>query len=83
MLDSFPHIYPDRSDKTSPDTLGTIASLSTDTSVSAAMKELRIAVASSIGVEDREDISNELADLAEAYREGWSSGSDNDDDDYC
>ncbi|KAI8306900.1 hypothetical protein K4K61_004024, partial [Colletotrichum sp. SAR11_59] len=33
------------------------------------------------GVEDREDISNELADLAEAYREGWSSGSDDDDDD--
>ncbi|OLN81819.1 Protein DML1 [Colletotrichum chlorophyti] len=80
MLDSFPEIYLDSSGNPSTDTFGVRTSLSTDTSVSAAITALRTTVASSIGVEDREDISNELADLAEAYREGWSSGSDDDDD---
>ncbi|KAK2062492.1 misato segment II myosin-like domain-containing protein [Colletotrichum caudatum] len=80
MLDSFPEIYLDRSGEPSTEPFGVKTSLSTDTSVSAALKALRTAVSSSIGVEDREDISNELADLAEAYREGWSSGSDDDDD---
>ncbi|KAK1975521.1 misato segment II myosin-like domain-containing protein [Colletotrichum cereale] len=81
MLDSFPEIYlGSSSGEPSTEAFGVKTSLSTDTSVSAALKALRTAVSSSIGVEDREDISNELADLAEAYREGWSSGSDDDDD---
>ncbi|WQF75801.1 Putative misato Segment II tubulin-like domain, DML1/Misato, tubulin domain-containing protein [Colletotrichum destructivum] len=80
MLDSFPEIYLDSSGEPSTETFGVKTSLSTDTSVSAALKALRTAVSSSIGVEDREDISNELAELAEAYREGWSSGSDDEDD---
>ncbi|GKT87990.1 protein DML1 [Colletotrichum tofieldiae] len=80
MLDSFPEIYLNGSGETSAEAFGVKTSLSTDTSVSAALKALRTTVSSSIGVEDREDISNELADLAEAYREGWSSGSDDDDD---
>ncbi|KAK2002148.1 misato segment II myosin-like domain-containing protein [Colletotrichum falcatum] len=79
MLDSFPEIYLD-SGKPSAEPFGVKTSLSTDTFVSAALKTLRTAVSSYIAVEDREDISNELADLAEAYREGWSSGSDEDDD---
>ncbi|OBR13850.1 Misato Segment II myosin-like domain-containing protein [Colletotrichum higginsianum IMI 349063] len=80
MLDSFPEIYLDSNGELSTETFGVKTSLSTDTSLSAALKALRTAVSSSIGVEDREDISNELADLAEAYREGWSSGSDDEDD---
>lgn len=80
MLDSFPEIYLDSNGELSTETFGVKTSLSTDTSLSAALKSLRTAVSSSIGVEDREDISNELADLAEAYREGWSSGSDDEDD---
>lgn len=80
MLDSFPEIYLDGSGKPLSDSFGIKTSLSTDTSVSAALNALRTTVASSLGVEDREDISNELADFAEAYREGWSSGSDDDDD---
>ncbi|KAL0930748.1 protein DML1 [Colletotrichum truncatum] len=80
MPDSFPHIYRDASGQPSTDAFGIKTSLSTDSSVSTAMRALRTTVASSIGLEDREDISNELADLAEAYREGWSSGSDDEDD---
>ncbi|WYZ40306.1 hypothetical protein EsH8_IV_000647 [Colletotrichum jinshuiense] len=80
MLDSFPNIYLEGSGKPSTDSFGIKTSLSTDTSVSAAITMLRSTVATSIGMEDREDIGNELADLADAYREGWSSGSDEDDD---
>ncbi|OHF00584.1 misato Segment II myosin-like domain-containing protein [Colletotrichum orchidophilum] len=80
MLDSFPDIYLNNGGEPLTESFGVKTSLSTDTSVSAALNALRTTVASSIGVEDREDISNELADFAEAYREGWSSGSDDDDD---
>lgn len=34
----------------------------------------------SIGVAERETLSNSLGELAEAYEEGWDSGSDEDDD---
>ncbi|KAK2014673.1 misato segment II myosin-like domain-containing protein [Colletotrichum eremochloae] len=80
VVDSFPEIYLNSSGEPFNEPFGVKTSLSTDTSVSAALKALRTAISSSISVEDREDISNELADLAEAYREGWSSGSDDDDD---
>ena len=33
-----------------------------------------------IGVEEREALSNSLGEIAEAYEEGWDSGSDEDDD---
>lgn len=55
-------------------------SLSTDTTVMAKVRGLRTAVIRSIGLEDREMIGNELAEIAEGYKEGWSSGSDDDDD---
>ncbi|KAK8123627.1 Bcdml1 [Apiospora kogelbergensis] len=55
--------------------------LSTDSSVMTRLRGLRTTVVRSIGLEDREDIGNELAEVAEAYKEGWSSGSDDDDDD--
>jgi len=35
----------------------------------------------SIGLEDREMIGNDLAEMADEYHEGWSSGSDEGDDD--
>ena len=57
------------------------AALTADSSVTAKVRGLREAVIRSIGVEDREDVGNELAEIAEGYREGWSSGSDDDDDD--
>ena len=56
-------------------------SLSTDSSVSTTLKLLRTAVARSIGLEDRETIGNDLAEMADEYHEGWSSGSDDGMDD--
>ncbi|RYO74789.1 hypothetical protein DL766_006415 [Monosporascus sp. MC13-8B] len=55
--------------------------LSVDSSVAAKVRGLRGAVVRSVGLEDREAVDDELADIAERYREGWSSGSDDDDDD--
>lgn len=55
--------------------------LSTDTGVSSAIKELSSLVGNSIGIEDREDLCNSLAELADAYHDGWSSGSDDGEDD--
>jgi len=45
------------------------------------MKLLRTTVVRSIGLEDREMVGNDLAEMAEEYHEGWSSGSDEGDDD--
>ena len=33
-----------------------------------------------MGVDEREVLSNSLGELAEAYEEGWDSGTDEDDD---
>jgi hypothetical protein len=54
--------------------------LSTDTSVMDKVRALRTTVIRSIGLDDRETIGNELAEIAEGYKEGWSSGSDDDND---
>lgn len=45
------------------------------------VKGLRSAVIRYISVDERETVGNELADIAEGYKEGWSSGSDDDEDD--
>lgn len=55
-------------------------SLSTDTSVALRIKSLREIVNTSVGITERETLSNSLGELAEAYEEGWDSGSDEDDD---
>ena len=56
------------------------ASLTADTSVSGRLTALRATVTRSIAIEDREALSNDLAEMAEEYHEGWSSGSDEGDD---
>ncbi|KAI5863183.1 tubulin domain-containing protein [Durotheca rogersii] len=55
--------------------------LSTDSTVADKIRALRSAVVRSISLEDREMVGNELAEIADGYREGWSSGSDSDDED--
>jgi hypothetical protein len=55
-------------------------SLSTDTSVAFRIKSLQNIVSRSIGIDEREALSNSLGEIAEAYEEGWDSGSDEDDD---
>lgn len=81
LLDSFPKIF--RGDDKEPltEAIEVTASLTTEASVSDRLKLLRTTVMRSIGVEDRETLSNDLAEMAEEYHEGWSSGSDEGDDD--
>ncbi|KAI3336762.1 tubulin nucleotide-binding domain-like protein [Xylariaceae sp. AK1471] len=81
ILDSYPSIFR-AIDGGSPikDRMAMRTALSTDTSVLNKIRALRTAVVRSIGLEDRETIGNELAEIAEGYKEGWSSGSDDDDD---
>ncbi|KAK7937923.1 uncharacterized protein PG986_014791 [Apiospora aurea] len=81
MLDSYPRIFRDKEGAVRRDPISMRTTLSTDSSVMTRLRGLRTTVVRSIGLEDREDIGNELAEVAEAYKEGWSSGSDDDDDD--
>ena len=57
------------------------ASLSTDSAIANRLQLLRSTVVRSIGIEDRENLSNELAEMVDEYHEGWSSGSDEGEDD--
>ena len=45
------------------------------------LKNLRTTVLRSIGLEDREALGNDLMEMADEYHEGWSSGSDDGEDD--
>lgn len=45
------------------------------------IRTLRTESARLVPVNEREDLGNGLAELADAYQDGWSSGSDEDDDD--
>ena len=80
MLDSFPKIFRDDKDQVLEHSVNVTASLTTDASVSGRLKVLRTTVARSIGVEDRVTLSNDLLEMADEYHEGWSSGSDEGDD---
>jgi hypothetical protein len=81
LLDSFPKIFRDDDGEPLVHAMDITASLTTDAGVSDKLKLLRTTVARSIGLEDRETLSNELAEMADEYHEGWSSGSDEGDDD--
>lgn len=77
LLDSFPHIF---AQTESSNSLSVNTSLSTDTTVALRIKYLQQIVTRAIGIEEREALSNSLGELAEAYEEGWDSGTDEDDD---
>ncbi|KAI0603524.1 tubulin domain-containing protein [Biscogniauxia sp. FL1348] len=86
LIDSYPKIFrrphrPDPDDAAATTVVPMRTALSADTSVTDKVRALRAAVVRSIGLEDRETVGNELAEIAESYREGWSSGSDEDYDD--
>ncbi|KAL1871709.1 hypothetical protein VTK73DRAFT_1930 [Phialemonium thermophilum] len=81
ILDSYPKIFKDDGGATLRHGVNVTASLTTDTAISDKLKLLRTTVTRSIGIEDREVLSNDLADMAEEYHEGWSSGTDEGDDD--
>ena len=79
MLDSFPHIFA-QAQAGSSSALSVNTSLSTDTTVAYGIKSLQQIVNRSIAIDEREALSNSLGEIAEAYEEGWDSGSDEDDD---
>lgn len=81
ILDSFPTILRSPDGGAIKDHTALKTSLTTDSSVMHKVKGLRSAVIRYISVDERETVGNELADIAEGYKEGWSSGSDDDEDD--
>ncbi|KAF4456926.1 protein DML1 [Fusarium austroafricanum] len=78
LLDAYPQIYPQLSGH--PDASAQ-TTLSTNSSLAQRIRNLRTESARLVPVNEREDLSNGLAELADAYQEGWFSGSDDDDDD--
>lgn len=55
-------------------------SLSTTSQMSKRTKGLQNMVSRMVDVVEREALSNGLGEIAEAYEEGWDSGSDDDSD---
>ncbi|KAH7127715.1 tubulin domain-containing protein [Dactylonectria macrodidyma] len=78
LLDSYPQIYTRAADQQE---IAVQTNLSSNTSMAPCIKALRVEATRLVGVEEREALSHGLAELGEAYREDWSSGSDDDDDD--
>jgi hypothetical protein len=56
------------------------SALSTTTHVADRIKAIRKIIGRSIGIEDRENLTNGLGDICDAYEEGYGSGSDSFDD---
>ena len=79
LLDSFPDIF-SGVEQPSTSSVAVDAALSTDTSVALRIKNLQQIVNRAVHVDEREALSNSLGEIAEAYEEGYDSGSDEDDD---
>ena len=56
------------------------SSLSTATQIATQVKAMKQIVSKMVGLDEREALSNGLGEIVEAYEEGWSGGSDSDDD---
>lgn len=78
MLDSFPSIYPEGAGR--PD-IEVRTVLSTESSIARRIKAFKSLSAWSIPLDEREALSNDLAEIGDAYEGDWSEGSDEDDDD--
>lgn len=77
LLDSFPQIY---QFDAKPSKLAIQASISTDTSVADRIRSVERAARTLVGVEEREALCDGLISMCQEYEEGWSSGSDDDED---
>lgn len=80
LLDSFPDIFRDGEGQVLKGHVAMTTSLSTEAELCGKLRALRSTVTRFIGVEEREVLGNELAEMADEYHEGWSSGSDFGDD---
>lgn len=79
LLSSFPSIV---SRVSSPShSVAIHSSLTTSTKISGRIKGLQALVCKIVAVEERENFSNGLGNLGEAYEEGWDSGADDEIDD--
>ncbi|KAH8169531.1 tubulin domain-containing protein [Sarocladium implicatum] len=78
LLDSYPSIY---SEGVTEAGLGLSTVLSTDTAMRGSLRGLREQTAWLLPMEERETLTNGLDEIADAYQDDWSSGSDDDDDD--
>lgn len=78
LLDSYPEIFPDAAGH---EGIRLQTALTTDQGISTRMKALKKQVTWAVGVEEREQLSNSLAEIGDAYHNDWSSGSDDGDDD--
>ena len=79
--DSFPPIYLAKADGLPVNkSIKVNTRLGTDTSISNDLKSLRSLVVPVISSLERESLGNRLAELQEAYNDGWASDSDDDDD---
>ena len=72
LLDTFPPIFQSFFTKS----VAIRSSLSTSARVAEHVKALRKVVLRVPGLEEREELSNGLGEISEAYEDGWDSGSD-------
>ena len=80
LIDSFPvSIFSQPSDCSA--TVPVYTSLSTTSRVSSRIKTLQKVVSRMVSLDEREALTNDLAEIGDAYVEGWESGSDDDSDD--
>ncbi|POS88016.1 hypothetical protein EPUL_001245 [Erysiphe pulchra] len=77
LLDSFPQIF-DQSGTPSSVTVRT--SLTVDSTIASRLKAIKHIASRALAIDEREALSNSLGELAEAYEEGWDSGSDEGED---
>ncbi|KAL1887748.1 mtDNA inheritance, partitioning of the mitochondrial organelle [Ceratocystis pirilliformis] len=79
LLDSFPDIY-SKGHQGEVKYLDVDTILSTDNTICDEIRLLKKAALFTVGQEDREGLGNSLSEIVDEYHEGWSSGSDDDDD---
>ncbi|SZF01368.1 unnamed protein product [Blumeria hordei] len=75
LTTSFPPIFP----KAGP-CLSLSTSLSTNTCIAEWLKKLQTIAKRAPSLDEREVLTNSLGEMAEAYEQGWDSGSDEDND---
>ncbi|QUC19482.1 uncharacterized protein UV8b_03723 [Ustilaginoidea virens] len=78
LLNSYPPVFGTVTGKTE---VPLRATMTTDTYIYDRMKVLRLQATSLIHTNEREALDNGISEIADAYRDDWSSGSDEDDDD--
>ncbi|PHH52251.1 Protein dml-1 [Ceratocystis fimbriata CBS 114723] len=79
LLDSFPDIY-SKGYQGEVKCLDVDTILSTDNTICDEIRLLKKVALFTVGQEDREGLGNSLSEIVDEYHEGWSSGSDDDDD---